>query len=38
MHGTVASVQGIGVFADVDALYVRAMSDGTLSLKVADKH
>jgi hypothetical protein len=38
MHGTVASVQGIGVFADVDALYVRAMSDGALSVKVADKH
>jgi hypothetical protein len=38
MHGTVASVQGIAVFADVNALYVRAMSDGTLSLKVVDKH
>jgi hypothetical protein len=38
MHGTVASVQGIGVFADVNALYVRALSDGALSLKVADKH
>ncbi len=37
MHGTVASVQGIGVFADVNALYIRAMSDGTLSLKLADK-
>ncbi|MBH0178744.1 MAG: DUF4403 family protein [Nitrospira sp.] len=38
MHGTVASVQGIGVFADTNALYVRVMSDGTLSLKLADKH
>jgi hypothetical protein len=38
MHGTVESVQGIGVFADVNALYVRALSDGTLSLEVADKH
>lgn len=37
MHGTVASVQGIGVFADVNALYVRALSDGTLSLQLADK-
>jgi len=37
MYGTVAAVQGIGVFADVNALYVRAMSDGTLSVKVTDK-
>ncbi|MBH0202589.1 MAG: DUF4403 family protein [Nitrospira sp.] len=33
LHGTVASVQGIGVFADVNSLYVRVMSDGTLTLK-----
>lgn len=32
MHGTVESVQGIGVFADVAALHVRTMSDGTLSI------
>lgn len=38
MRGTVASVQGIGVFADVNALYVRVMSDGTASLTVMDKH
>ena len=37
MHGTVASVQGIGVFADVNALYVRAQSDGTVSLTVAEE-
>jgi hypothetical protein len=37
LHGTLASVQGIGVFADVNALYVRAMSDGTLGLKVVEK-
>jgi hypothetical protein len=36
-HGTVTSVQGIGVFADVNALYVRMMTDGSLSLKVAGK-
>ncbi len=37
MHGTVESVQGIGVFADVKALHVRTMSDGTLTLTVTDK-
>ena len=36
-HGTVTSVQGIGVFADANALYVRVMSDGLLNLKVNDK-
>lgn len=36
-HGTVTSVQGIGVFADVNALYVRVMSDGSLNLKVDGK-
>ncbi|MDC8447798.1 MAG: DUF4403 family protein [Nitrospira sp.] len=36
-HGTVTSVQGIGVFADVNALYVRVMSDGSLTLKVDGK-
>jgi len=38
MHGTVSSVQGIGVFADVNALYVRSMSDGTFSVTVVDQH
>ncbi len=38
MHGTVSSVQGVGVFADVNALYVRAMSDGALNLKVMGTH
>jgi hypothetical protein len=37
LQGTVASVQGIGVFADVNSLYVRVMSDGSLNLKVAGK-
>jgi hypothetical protein len=37
MHGTVESVQGIGVFADVNALHIRTMSDGTLGLTVRDK-
>jgi hypothetical protein len=37
MHGTMESVQGIGVFADVNALHVRTMSDGTLGLTVAGK-
>lgn len=36
-HGTVSSVQGIGVFADVNSLYVRVMSDGSLDLKVEGK-
>lgn len=36
-HGTVTSVQGIGVFADVNTLYVRVMSDGSLTLKVNGK-
>lgn len=36
-HGTVTSVQGIGVFADVNMLYVRVMSDGSLTLKVDGK-
>lgn len=36
-HGTLASVQGIGVFADVNRLYVRVMSDGSLNLKVDDR-
>ncbi|MBX3327667.1 MAG: DUF4403 family protein [Nitrospira sp.] len=30
IQGTVTSMQGIAVFADVDALYVRTMSNGTL--------
>ncbi len=37
MHGTVESVQGIGVFADVNALHIRTVSDGTLGLTVTDK-
>jgi len=32
MQGTVTSMQGIAVFADVDALYVRSMSNGTLNV------
>jgi hypothetical protein len=36
-HGTVTSVQGIGVFADVNALHVRMMTDGSLSLKADGK-
>lgn len=37
LQGTVVSVQGIGVFADVNSLYVRVMSDGSLNLKVEGK-
>ena len=37
MHGTVESVQGIGVFADVKALHVRTMSDGTLGMTVGGR-
>jgi Domain of unknown function (DUF4403) len=37
LQGTIASVQGIGVFADVNSLYVRVMSDGSLNLKVEGK-
>jgi hypothetical protein len=37
MQGTVTSMQGIAVFADVDALYVRAMSNGTLTVTVGSK-
>ncbi|HEX5647935.1 MAG TPA: DUF4403 family protein [Nitrospira sp.] len=37
MHGTVASVQGINVFADVNALHVQTMSEGTLSVTVGGK-
>ncbi len=36
-HGTVTSVQGIGVFADVNTLYIRVMSDGSMGLKVDGK-
>ncbi|NGZ04533.1 MAG: hypothetical protein CV090_15950 [Nitrospira sp. WS238] len=32
MQGTVTSMQGIAVFADVDALHVRAMGDGALTV------
>lgn len=35
MHGTLESVQGIGVFADGNALHIRTMSDGTLGLTLA---
>ena len=34
MQGTVTSMPGIAVFADVDALHVHAVSDGTLSVTV----
>jgi hypothetical protein len=37
MHGTVASVQGIDVFAGDKALYVRVLSDATVNVKVAGK-
>ena len=37
MQGSPSSVQGIGVFADVNSLYVRVMSDGSLNLKVEGK-
>lgn len=37
MHGTVASVQGIGVFAGDKALYVRVLSDGTVNVKAVGK-
>ena len=37
MHGTVESVQGIGVFADAKALHVRTMSNGTLNVTIAGK-
>ena len=37
MHGTMESVQGIGVFADVQAFHFRTMSDGTPTLTVTDK-
>lgn len=36
-QGNTASVRGIGVFADVNTLYVRVMSDGSLNLKVDGK-
>jgi hypothetical protein len=32
MQGTVTSMQGLTVFADLDALYVRTMSTGTLNV------
>ncbi|MDF0672948.1 MAG: DUF4403 family protein [Nitrospira sp.] len=32
MQGTVTSMQGIAVFADIDVLHVRAMSNGTLNV------
>lgn len=34
MQGTVTSMQGIAVFADVDTLSVRAMSNGTLTVTI----
>jgi hypothetical protein len=36
-HGTVTAVQGISVFADVNTLYVRMVTDGSLSLKADGK-
>ena len=35
IHGTIDSVQGIGVFADMKALHVRTMMDGTLDVTVS---
>jgi hypothetical protein len=37
MRGTVASVQGVNVFADVNALHVQVMSEGTLTVTVGAK-
>lgn len=37
LKGTVTSMSGIAVFADVDALHVRAVSDGTLSVTVNNR-
>lgn len=37
MQGTVTSTSGIAVFADVDALHVRAVSDGMLTVMVGRK-
>jgi hypothetical protein len=37
LQGTLESIQGIGVFADVNALPIRTMSNGTLSMTVTDK-
>lgn len=37
MNGTVGPAQGIGVFADVNALHIRTMSDGTVSLTLTGK-
>jgi hypothetical protein len=36
-QGNITSVQSIGVFADVNSLYVRVMSDGSLNLKSEGK-
>lgn len=38
IQGTVTSMQGIAVFADIDALYVRAMSNGTLTVLAGGEH
>ena len=35
IHGTIDSVQGIGVFADTKELHVRTMMDGTLDVTVS---
>lgn len=37
MHGTVESVQGVNVFADVNALNVQTMSEGRVSVTVGGK-
>jgi Domain of unknown function (DUF4403) len=37
MQGTIQTVQGISVFADVNALHVRTMSDGTLTITATGK-
>ncbi|HEX5543875.1 MAG TPA: hypothetical protein VFX10_00195, partial [Nitrospira sp.] len=36
-QGIVTAAQGIGVFADVNTLLVRVMSDGSFNLKVNGK-
>lgn len=37
MRGTVTSMQGIAVFSDVDALYIRSMSTGTLNVDASSE-
>lgn len=37
MHGTVASIQGVNVYADANALHVQVISEGSLGLTVGGK-